>query len=93
MTTFDDLLDAGNARRDQTRAAGRVIAGYLRVGLWSLGWALARLLTLLFAAVAGLFFGIGWACARTVPVLKFARTAFVLGWEAGRPPGGGRVAA
>lgn len=87
MATLDDLLDR---RRGQTRAAAKSAAGYLRVGVWSVGWLLARLVTLLFAAVAGLFFGLGWVCGRAVPVLRWARTAFVLGWEAGRPPGGGR---
>lgn len=93
MVTLDDLLDVGDERREQTRDAGRVIAGYLRVGVWSAGWLVARAVTLLLAAVAGLFFAIGWACARVVPVLKWARAAFVLGWEAGRPRGGGRVPA
>lgn len=90
MTTLDDLLRAGDERKDRTHRAGREVAGYLRVGLWSVGWLLAKALTLLLAIVAGLFFAIGWACARTVPALRFARTALVLGWEAGRPPGGGR---
>lgn len=90
MVTLDELLDAGDDRRERTRQAGRVAAGYMRVGLWSAGWALAKLVTLLLAVVAGLFFGLGWACARAVPVLAWARTAFLLGWEAGRPPGGDR---
>lgn len=88
MTTLDDLLAAGDKRRDETRAAALAVGGYLRVGVWSVGWLLARTLTLLLATVAGVFFAIGWCCARTVPALRFVRTAFVLGWEAGRPPGG-----
>ena len=88
MTTLDDLLDVGDKRRAETRAAAAAAAGYLRVGVWSVGWLLAKTLTLLFATVAGVFFAIGWVCARSVPVLKFVRTAFILGWEAGRPPGG-----
>lgn len=90
MATLDELLDAGDRQRDRTHDAGRVAAGYLRIGAWSVGWLLARLFVLLLGAVAGLFFVIGWACGRAVPMLKWARTAFVLGWEAGRPPGGDR---
>lgn len=96
MVTLDELLDAGDKQRDQARHTGKVIAGYARVGLWSVGWLLAKVVTLLLATVAALFYGIGWTCARSVPVLRWARTAFVLGWEAGRSraaPGGGRVAA
>jgi hypothetical protein len=91
VATLDDLLDVGDKRRDQTREAAKAAAGYLRVGVWSVGWLLAKTVTLLLATVAGVFFTLGWVCARTVPVLRWARTAFVLGWEAGRPPGG-RVA-
>jgi hypothetical protein len=88
VATLDDLLDVGDKRRDQTVVAVKAAAGYLRVGVWSVGWLLAKTVTLLFATVAGVFFAIGWVCARSVPVLKFVRTAFVLGWEAGRPRGG-----
>lgn len=84
MVTADLLVDK---RREQTRAAAVAAGGYLRVGVWSAGWLLARTLTLLFATVAGVFFGIGWCCARVVPVLRFVRTAFMLGWEAGRARG------
>jgi hypothetical protein len=87
VTTLDDLLDVGDQRRDRTRDAGRQIAGYARVGLWSVGWLLAKALLLLLALVAGVFFGIGWACARVVPALKRAKAAFMLGWEAGRARG------
>jgi hypothetical protein len=87
VTTIDDLLTAGDKRRDQTQAAAKAAAGYLRVGVWTVGWLLAKTITLLFATVAGLFFAIGWSCARSVPVLKFVRTAFMLGWEAGRARG------
>jgi hypothetical protein len=90
VTTLDDLLEAGDRQRDKTRDAGRAIVGYLRVGLWGAGWLIARTVALLLAAVAGLFFTLGWVCGRTVPVLRWARTAFVLGWEAGRPSGGAR---
>lgn len=93
MATLDDLLGTADKRRDQTREAVKAAAGYLRVGVWSVGWLLARTVTLLLAAVAGVFFTLGWVCGRTVPVLRWARTAFVLGWEAGRPAGGGRVSA
>lgn len=91
MATLDDLLDVGDQRRSQTRDAGRLAVGYLRVGVWSIGWTLAKLLTLLFASVAGVFFAVGWCCARAVPVLRWARTAFMLGWEAGRPQGGSQT--
>jgi hypothetical protein len=91
MVTLDELLDVGDRRRDKTREAGKVVAGYLRVGVWSIGWALAKLLTLVMAVIAGVFFAIGWCCARTVPALRWARTAFALGWEAGRASGGARV--
>jgi hypothetical protein len=87
VVTLDELLDAGDRRRERTREAGRAIAGYVRVGLWSIGWALAKLVVVLLGVVAGVFFGIGWLCARTVPVLRWARTAFVMGWEAGRSRG------
>jgi hypothetical protein len=90
VTTLDDLLDAGDKRRDQTRHAGRVVAGYLRIAVWSAGWLLARTITLLLTIAAALFFMVGWTCACVVPVLKWARAAFTLGWEAGRPLGGGR---
>jgi hypothetical protein len=97
VVTLDELLDAGDRQRDRTRSAGLVIGGYARVGLWSFGWSLAKLVTLILSLLAGVFFGLGWVCARCVPVLRWARTAFLLGWEAGRassgPPGGGRVAA
>lgn len=92
MTTLDDLLDAGNERRQQARDAVKTIVGYLRVGVWSIGWLIARTVALLLTVVAGVFFAIGWTLHRVVPVLVWARTAFVLGWEAGRPRGGGRVA-
>jgi hypothetical protein len=91
VATLDDLLDVGDKQREQTVAAAKVAAGYLRVGVWSVGWLLAKTITLLLATVAGAFFTLGWVCARSVPALRWARTAFVLGWEAGRPPGGGRV--
>lgn len=91
MVTLDELLAAGDRRRDETRAAGAVVAGYLRVGLWSAGWLLAKLVALLLATVAGFFFGVGWCCAKVVPALKWAWTAFTLGWEAGRASGGARV--
>jgi hypothetical protein len=84
VATVDLLADK---RREQTRAALVATAGYLRVGVWSVGWLLAKTLTLLLATVAGVFFAIGWCCARSVPALKFFRTAFVLGWEAGRARG------
>ncbi len=87
MVTLNELLDVGDQRRDRTRETGKVVAGYLRVGLWSVGWALAKLVALAFAAVAGVFFGLGWLAAKVVPVLRWARTAFVLGWEAGRSRG------
>jgi hypothetical protein len=93
VVTLDELLDAGDRRRDSAQETGRVAAGYLRVGLWGTGWLLAKLITVIFVAIAGLIFGVGWTCARTMPVLRWARTAFVLGWEAGRAPGGGRVSA
>lgn len=91
MVTLDELLTTGNRRRDQTRETGRVVAGYIRVGLWSAGWLLAKLVAILLAAIAAVFFSIGWLCSRTVPVLKWVRTAFILGWEAGHASGGGRV--
>jgi hypothetical protein len=91
VTTLDDLLDAGDQQRDKARDAGRTIVGYARVGLWGAGWLLAKLVVAVCATIAGLIFGIGWCCARVVPVLKWMRNAFMLGWEAGRPPGG-RVA-
>lgn len=91
MVTLNELLNAGDRRRDQTRAAGQAIGGYLRVGLWSAGWLLAKLVALTLAVIAGLFFGLGWCCARVVPAVRWARTAFVLGWEAGRASGGARV--
>lgn len=87
MVTLDELLIAGSDRRDKTREAGRIAAGYLRVGLWSVGWLLAKLLTLILSIVAGVFFAIGWSAAKVVPALRWARTAFVLGWEAGRSRG------
>lgn len=90
MATLDDLLDAGDRQRGKASTAGLEAVGYVRVGLWSAGWALARTVTLLLAAVAGMFFAAGWCCARVVPALKWARAAFVLGWEAGRPRGGAR---
>lgn len=88
MTTLDDLLAVEDKRREQTRTAALAAAGYLRVGVWSVAWLLAKTLTLLLASLAGVAFAVGWCCARAVPALKFFRTAFVLGWEAGRPPGG-----
>lgn len=87
MVTLDELLSAGDRRRDLTRDTGRVISGYLRIGLWSIGWILAKLVAILFGAVAAVFFAIGWTAAKVVPALRWARTAFVLGWEAGRPRG------
>lgn len=90
MVTLDELLIAGDDRRAQTRDTARVIGGYLRVGVWSVGWLLAKTITLVLAVIAGVFFGIGWCCARIVPALRWARTAFVLGWEAGRASGGAR---
>jgi hypothetical protein len=92
MVTLDELLSNGDRRRDQTRDTGRVVAGYIRVGLWSAGWLLAKLVAILLGVTAAAFFALGWCCARTVPALRWARTAFVLGWEAGRASGGGRVA-
>lgn len=87
MVTLDELLTSGDRRRDQTRDTGRVIAGYVRVGLWSLGWLLAKVVAVLLGAVAAVFFSIGWTAAKVVPALRWARTAFVLGWEAGRSRG------
>jgi hypothetical protein len=84
MTTLDDLMSVGDERRDKTREVARQAAGYTRVGVWAVGWALAKLLVLLMACVAGLFYGIGWVAARTVPVLRWLKTAFALGWEQGR---------
>ncbi len=91
MVTLDELLDTGDHRRDQTRETGRIIAGYARVGLWSIGWLLAKLVAVLLGVIAAAFFAVGWLCSRSVPALKWARTAFVLGWEAGRASGGARV--
>jgi hypothetical protein len=90
MVTLDELLTAGDHRRAQTRDTAQVIGGYLRVGVWSAGWLLAKTVTLLLAVIAGLFFGFGWCCARVAPALRWTRTAFVLGWEAGRASGGAR---
>lgn len=87
MVTLDELLDSGDRQRARTRAAGQDLAKLVRVGLWSVGWLLARVLTLLFAAVAGVFFALGWLCARAVPALRWVRAAFMLGWEAGRSRG------
>lgn len=84
MVTLDELMDAADQRRTQTAEAGRQIAGYLRVGVWSVGWLLAKLVALILAVVAGICYGIGWLAARTVPVLRWLRAAFLLGWEAGR---------
>jgi hypothetical protein len=91
MVTLNELLDAGDQRRAKAGEAAKVALGYVRVGVWSIGWALAKLVMLLFAVIAGVFFAIGWCCARAVPVLRWARTAFALGWEAGRASGGARV--
>ena len=87
MVTLDQLLDAGDEQRERTHQAGRVAAGYLRVGLWGTGWLLARLLVLVLALLAGLFYGAGWVAARTAPALVWARAAFTLGWQAGRARG------
>jgi len=87
MVTLDELLSTGDRRRDQTRDTGQVVAGYIRVGLWSAGWALAKLIAVLLGVIAAVFFAIGYAAARAVPALRWARTAFVLGWEAGRSRG------
>jgi hypothetical protein len=87
MVTLDELLTSGDRRRDDTRDAGRIIGGYIRVGLWSAGWLLAKLVAVLLGAVAAVFFTIGWTAAKVVPALRWARTAFVLGWEAGRSRG------
>lgn len=84
MTTLDDLMDVGDERRDKTREVAQQAVGYTRVGVWSVGWALAKLVVLLMACVAGVFYGIGWAAARTVPVLRWLKAAFVIGWEQGR---------
>lgn len=87
MVTLDELLATGDRRRAATSAAGKIAAGYLRVGLWSIGWLLAKLVALVLGTVAGVFFAIGWCAAKVVPALRWARTAFVLGWEAGRTRG------
>lgn len=87
MVTLDELLATGDRRRESARATGRIIGGYVRVGLWSIGWMLAKLVALVLGAVAGVFFAIGWCAAKVVPALRWARTAFVLGWEAGRTRG------
>ena len=87
MVTLDELLTSGDRRREQTRETGRVVAGYIRVGLWSAGWALAKLVAVLLGVIAAAFFAIGYAAAKVVPALRWARTAFVLGWEAGRSRG------
>jgi len=84
MVTLDELLDTSDRRREQTRDVGRVIGGYARVGLWSAGWLLAKLVAILLGVIAAVFFAIGWTAAKVVPVLRWTRTAFVLGWEAGR---------
>lgn len=91
MVTLDELLNAGDRRRDKTRATGQIIGGYVRVGLWSIGWALAKLVAVLLGVIAAVFFAIGWTAAKVVPALRWARTAFALGWEAGRASGGARV--
>jgi len=87
MVTLDELLTTGDRRRDQTGDAGRVIVGYARVGLWTIGWLLAKLVAVVLGTVAAVFFSIGWTAAKVVPALRWARTAFVLGWEAGRSRG------
>lgn len=87
MVTLDELLNAGDKRRDLTRDTGRIIGGYLRIGLWSVGWILAKLVAILLGVIAAVFFAVGWTAAKVVPALRWARTAFVLGWEAGRPRG------
>lgn len=87
MVTLNELLDAGDRRRVEAGKSVKVILGYLRVGLWSIGWALAKLVALLFGVIAAVFFAIGWTAAKVVPALRWARTAFVLGWEAGRSRG------
>jgi hypothetical protein len=84
MTTLDDLMNAGDDRRDKTREVARQAAEYTRVGVYSIGWVLAKLVVLLMATVAGVFYGIGWLAARAVPVLRWMKTAFALGWEQGR---------
>lgn len=93
MVTLDELMDVGDERRERTRETGKVIAGYLRVGVWSVGWLLAKLVMLVLATVAGAFYTLGWLCARSIPVLRWVKTAYLLGWEAGRTPGGKRVSA
>lgn len=92
MVALDDLRTTGDERRDAARNALRAITGYARIAVWSVGWLIARTVALLLTLIAGVFFAIGWTLHRVVPVLVWARTAFVLGWEAGRPRGGGRVA-
>ncbi len=87
MVTLDELIDAGDQRRDKTREAGRIVGGYARVGLWSIGWLLAQLVAILLGVLAAVFFSIGWTAAKVVPALRWARTAFALGWEAGRSRG------
>jgi hypothetical protein len=87
MVTLNELLDAGDRRRGQTQDAGRIIGGYLRIGIWSIGWILAKTIALMLTVIAGCFFAIGWSAAKVVPALRWARTAFVLGWEAGRSRG------
>lgn len=87
MVTLDELLTTGDRRRDQTRDVGRVVGGYIRVGLWTIGWLLAKLVAVVLGALAAVFFSIGWTAAKVVPALRWARTAFVLGWEAGRSRG------
>lgn len=84
MVTLDELLDTGDRQKERTTDALQKVGGYLRVGVWSVGWLLAKLVTLVLATVAGVFYVLGWTCARTVPVLGWVKTAFVLGWEAGR---------
>lgn len=87
MVTLDELLNTGDRKRDQTRVAGEQIIGFLRVGLWSIGWVLAKLVAILLGVIAAVFFAIGWTAAKVVPALRWARTAFALGWEAGRSRG------
>lgn len=87
MTTLDDLLSTEDRHRERTREAGQQIAGCARVGIWGVGWTLAKLVLLLMACVAGVIYGIGWVLAKTVPVLRWMKAAFTLGWEAGRRRG------
>lgn len=87
MTTLD--LDPAAARQ-RTLETARVIAGYLRVGLWSAGWLVAKAITLVLGTIAGVFFGLGWCCARITPAVRWACAAVALGWDAGNARAGKR---